>query len=103
MPDHGYQERRRKYMKAHKAVKAEPAVSYEGFSAYNDNSTAVSFINAVKAAAKEAAKDKNNDGVSDDGVELPAWFEVTRIRVLVGNPNVKVLGATITEGAPPPV
>ena len=38
---------------------------------------------------------------SDDGVHLPAWFEVTRIRILVGNPNVKVLGATITKSAPP--
>lgn len=103
MADHGYEERRRKYMKAHKGIKAEPAPSYEGFSAYNDNSTAVSFINAVKAAAKVAAKDTDKDGISDDGVELPAWFEVTRIRVLVGNPNVKVLGATITKGAPPSV
>jgi hypothetical protein len=98
MADHGYEERRRKYKKAHRVIKAEPAPSYEGFSAYNDESTAVSFINAVKAAAKAAANQ-----ASKDNVELPAWYEVTRIRVLVGNPNVKVLGATITKGAPPTV
>lgn len=75
--------------------------SYEGFSGYSDESTAASLIDALRAAAKEAAKDEDGDGVSDDGVHLPAWFEVTRLRVLVGNPNIKVMGATISQSDPP--
>jgi hypothetical protein len=90
-----YEQRRKKYMKAHKAAKAVSAPSYEGFSSYNDNSTAASFQNALKEAAREAVKK-----AGADSVDLPAWYEVTRVRILVGNPNVKVLGATITWSAP---
>ena len=97
MADKEYEQRRQKFKRAHRTVKSVPAPSYEGFSAYSDESTAASFIIALKAAAKDAEKQ-----ASADKVDLPAWYEVTRIRVLVGNPNVKVLGATITKGAPPP-
>lgn len=96
MADSPYEARRKKYMKAYKAKRAVPAPSYEGFSAYNDNSTAASFHDALKAAALAAVKQAGADKVT-----LPAWYEVTRVRILVGNPNVKVLGATITAGNPP--
>lgn len=63
--------------------------AFEGFSEYNEDSTAESFHAAVRAAAKAAADaaEKGSD---------PEWYEVTRVRILVGNPNVKVYGATIT-------
>lgn len=73
-----------------------PVASYEGFSVWNENSTAASFHQAVLAAAAEAAEDSGRAGI-----ELPAWFEVTRVRILVGNPNVKVYGATVTKSDPP--
>jgi hypothetical protein len=96
MADSEYEERRGKYRKAYGRAKAVSTPSYEGFSRYNDNSTGVSFFNALKAAAREAA-----DRAKVDEVELPAWYEVTRVRILVGNPNVKVLGTTITKSTPP--
>jgi flavin-binding protein dodecin len=70
-------------------ARAEPARAFEGFSTFNDDSTAESFHEAVKAAAKAAAN------AAPEGSD-PEWFEVTRVRILVGNPNVKVYGATIT-------
>lgn len=77
------------YMKEFSEARGEPARAFEGFSTYSDDSTAESFHEAVKAAAKTAADAAPNG--SD-----PEWFEVTRVRILVGNPNVKVYGATIT-------
>ena len=64
--------------------------SFEGFSEFNDESDAESISRAVKAAALAADLDR---GEGKD----PEWFEVTRLRVLVGNPHVKVWGATITS------
>jgi hypothetical protein len=87
-----YEQRRKKYLKKYKTKRSEPAPSYEGFSAYNDNSGPASFQIALREAALAAV---NN--ATADGVALPAWYEVTRVRILVGNPNVKVLGATITS------
>lgn len=62
--------------------------AYEGFSKYDEDSSAESFHHAVRAAAKAAAEDPSFGGD-------PEWFEVTRVRILVGNPNVKVYSATI--------
>jgi hypothetical protein len=96
MADPGYEKRRATQKKAYSSVRAIRAPSYEGFSSYNDDSTVESFQDALKAAAKAAVR-----RARADGVELPAWYEVTRVRILVGNPNVKVLGATITKSTPP--
>ena len=96
-----YEERKKSFQEFFGVPRADRVPTYEGFSEYSDETQVESFIDAVRAAAFEAAKDENGDGISDDGVHLPAWFEVTRFRILVGNPNVKVLGATITKSAPP--
>lgn len=96
-----YEERKGKLQEFFGAHRADRVPTYEGFSPYSDETQVESFIDAVRDAALLAAKDTNKDGISDDGVHLPAWFEVTRFRILVGNPNVKVLGATITKSAPP--
>lgn len=78
-----------------KQFKVAHAVSlggaFEGFSEYNERSTATSFHKAVQQAARAAAKEAKKKGKKD-----PEWFEVSRVRVLVGNPNVKVYGITIT-------
>ena len=96
-----YEERKKSFQEFFATRRADHVPTYEGFSEYSDETEVVSFIEALRAAAFEAAKDEDGDGTSDDGVHLPAWFEVTRLRILVGNPNVKVLGATITASAPP--
>jgi len=80
------------YMKEFSEPRGGVARAYEGFSEYNEDSTAESFHSAVRAAAKAAAEDPSFG--SD-----PEWFEVTRLRILVGNPNVKVYAATITASA----
>lgn len=80
---------REQYMSEYSEARGEPARAFEGFSTFNDDSTAESFHEAVKAAAKAAAN------AATEGAD-PEWFEVTRVRILVGNPNVKVYGATIT-------
>jgi hypothetical protein len=76
-------------MEEFSAPRGGTARAYEGFSEYNEDSTAESFHAAVRAAAKAAADD------SSFGPD-PEWFEVTRVRILVGNPNVKLYAATIT-------
>lgn len=65
--------------------------SFEGFSEYNEESTAESFHRAVQQAARAAA-----DAAAREGRTDPEWFEVTRVRILVGNPNVKIYSAVIT-------
>ncbi len=77
-------------------TRSERVVSYEGFSTYNDNSEVASFHEAVKEAAIQAANE-----ASGNNIQLPAWFEVTRVRILVGNPSLKVYGATITKADAP--
>jgi hypothetical protein len=67
--------------------------SFVGASEFNDESTAESFHDAVKDAAREAAR-----VLQEEGAELPQAFEVSRVRILVGNPNVKVYEVTITHG-----
>ncbi len=101
MADESYKGRVGRYKKQYPSLQSGPVPSYEGFTKYTDTTGVEAFIQAVRAAAAEAAKDGNKDGISDDGVVLPAWFEITRFRILVGNPNVKVLGATITKSDPP--
>jgi hypothetical protein len=66
--------------------------SFEGFSEYNEESSAQSFHTAVQQAAFAAANAARAEGRAD-----PEWYEVTRVRILVGNPNVKVYGVTITS------
>jgi hypothetical protein len=94
-PSKDYLKRRAQYQKRHAVPDAMRAVSYEGFSTYDDHNTAASLHEAVQAAAKKAAREARRDGVA-----LPEWYEVTRVRILVGNPNVKVYGATIAPGPP---
>jgi len=80
---------REEYMELFPEPRGGTARAYEGFSEYNEDSTAESLHAAIRAAAKAAAQD------SSFGPD-PEWFEVTRVRILVGNPNVKLYGATIT-------
>lgn len=65
--------------------------AFEGFSEYNEHSTAASFHTAVQGAAKAAAAAAKREGRRD-----PQWFEVSQVRILVGNPNVKVYNVVIT-------
>jgi hypothetical protein len=101
MADESYEERKRGYEEQYGKPRSDRVPTYEGFTGYSNETEVEAFILAVRAAAAEAAKDEDGDGISDDGVRLPAWFEITRFRILVGNPNVKVLGATITKSDPP--
>jgi hypothetical protein len=63
---------------------------FEGVSRYNDRSSAASFHAAVQQAAEHAARH----------LRLPKGktvdFEVTRIQIVVGNPNVKSYRVEIT-------
>ena len=64
---------------------------YEGFSKYNNRSTAASLHQAIQQAARAAARHRSlRRGQTLD-------FEVTRIQIVVGNPNVKVYKVEITE------
>jgi hypothetical protein len=86
--------RKEEFMSRFPEPQGQPARAFEGFSEYNEDSTAESFHAAVKQAAKAAADEA---GPGSD----PEWFEVSRVRILVGNPNVKVYGATITQSKGP--
>jgi hypothetical protein len=81
--------RKEEYRELFPEPRGDAARAYEGFSEYNEDSTAESLHAAVKSAAMAAA---NAAAPGSD----PEWFEVTRVRILVGNPNVKVYAATIT-------
>ena len=83
----------KKYFKNPIGRKAER--TFEGFSAYNENSTAASFHQAVQAAAKAAAAAAMKNGHTE-----PEWYQVSEVRILVGNPNVKVYNAVITKVPP---
>jgi hypothetical protein len=80
---------REQYMEVFSSDRGSPTRAYEGFSAYSEDSSAASLHAAIMEAAKAAANDGSFSG-------QPEWFEITRLRILVGNPNVKVYGATIT-------
>jgi hypothetical protein len=67
--------------------------AFEGVSRARDESTAESLHEAIQLAAQEAAR-----VLADEGEDLPQVFELSRIRVVVGNPNVKWYSATITKG-----
>lgn len=77
------------YEEEYREPQGHGARAFEGFSEFTEESTAETFHRAVLAAAKAAA------AAAGPGAD-PEWYEVTRVRVLVGNPNVKVYGATIT-------
>jgi hypothetical protein len=81
--------RKEEYMELFPEPRGGAARAYEGFSEYNEDSTAESLHAAVRSAARAAA---NAAAPGSD----PEWFEVTRVRILVGNPNVKIYAATIT-------
>lgn len=65
--------------------------AYEGFSKYSDQSTVAAFHEALQAAAKVAA-----NAAKREGRKAPEWFDVSHVRILVGNPNVKVYHVVIT-------
>lgn len=83
----------KKYFKNPIGRKAER--TFEGFSAYNENSTAASFHRAVQAAAQAAAAEAKKHGHTE-----PEWYQLSEVRILVGNPNVKVYNAVITKVPP---
>jgi hypothetical protein len=62
---------------------------YKGKSDRDDVSTWRDLHLAIQRAAAVAARDL------DDGEE--AWFEVSRLQVKVGNPNIKTYSATLTK------
>jgi hypothetical protein len=66
--------------------------AFVGVSEYSDLSSAESFHEAIQQAAKEAAR-----VLAEAGEELPQVFEVSRLQVVVGNPNVKIYSAVITQ------
>jgi hypothetical protein len=66
--------------------------AFVGVSKYNDESSAASLHEAIQQAAQEAAR-----VLADAGEELPQVFEVSRLQVVVGNPNVKIYSAVITQ------
>jgi flavin-binding protein dodecin len=66
--------------------------AFEGVSEYNDESSADSLHQAIQQAAKEAART-----LAEEGEELPQVFEVSRLQIIVGNPNVKLYRAVITQ------
>jgi hypothetical protein len=65
----------------------EPESSYPGDSDRKENSDWRDLHLAVQRAAKRAAKDLGEE----------EWFEVSRIQVLVGNPNVKIYSVTLSK------
>jgi hypothetical protein len=67
----------------------EPVNCYTGRSDWDDVSSWRDLHLAVQRAAAVAARDL------DEGEE--AWFEVSRIQVKVGNPNIKIYSATLTK------
>ena len=67
--------------------------AFEGVSEFNDQSSAESLHQAIQQAASEAAR-----VLAEEGEDLPQVFELSRIRIVVGNPNVKVYSAVITQG-----
>ncbi len=67
----------------------EPGRSYEGRSDRKDHSDWRDLHLAVQRAAKAAAAEL------EPGEE--PWFEVSRIRVKIGNPNVKIYSVLLTR------
>jgi hypothetical protein len=64
---------------------------FEGVSKYKDRSTAADLHEAIQQAARAAARHRRlRRGQTVD-------FEVTRIQIVVGNPNVKAYKVEITE------
>lgn len=80
------------FMDLHPEPRGEPARAFHGFSEYNEQSTSESFHKAVQQAAFAAAAAAREEGRTE-----PEWFEVSRVRILVGNPNVKLYAATIVS------
>jgi hypothetical protein len=93
---------REEFMERFKGESAGPTRTFEGFSEFSDDTDETAFHRAMKKAAKaaaDAAIAAANEGVGEEDqrtIPDPEWFEVARVRILVGNPNIKVLGVTIT-------
>jgi hypothetical protein len=63
---------------------------FEGYSKFNNQSSAASLHEAIQNAAKRAAKELHLSG--SETVE----FELSRVQIVVGNPNVKVYRVVIS-------
>ncbi len=68
---------------------SEPGKAYKGKSDRKENSDWRDLHLAVQRAAKAAADDLPH------GEE--AWFDISHLRVLVGNPNVKIYSVILTK------
>jgi hypothetical protein len=86
MPDEPIDE---EYEKLGQINLLEPGKSYEGRSDWKVHSDWRDLHLAVQRAAKVAAADLTDDE--------EAWFELSHLRILVGNPNVKIYSATLTK------
>ena len=75
--------------------RGEATRAFVGVSEFNDESSAESLHQAIQYAAREAAR-----VLADEGEELPQVFDVSRLQVVVGNPNVKVYVAVLTQQSP---
>jgi hypothetical protein len=69
-----------------------PIRAFVGVSEFNDESSAANLHQAIQQAAEQAAR-----VLAEEGEQLPQEFEVSRIQVVVGNPNVKMYTAVITK------
>jgi flavin-binding protein dodecin len=67
------------------------ASRFEGVSAFNDTSSATDLHEAIQQAAKAAATEL---GLTPEDTRV---FEITKIQVEVGNPNVKVYRVEMKE------
>ena len=72
--------------------RGERVRAFQGVSEYNDESSSESLHAAIQQAAQEAAR-----VLAEEGEQLPQLFELSRLQILVGNPNVKLYVAQITQ------
>jgi hypothetical protein len=69
---------------------------FEGRSDWKVRSDERDFHVAVQRAAKAAARAAEEAGrIGDDGKIVEEWYEISRVRILVGNPNVKIFSVMI--------
>lgn len=73
-------------------------VAFEGRSDWKVRSDERDFHVAVQRAAIAAARAASEAGdVGEDGKINEAWYEISRVRILIGNPNVKIFSVAITK------
>jgi hypothetical protein len=78
------------YLRQGKINLSEPRKSFPGKSNFADHSDWRDLHLAIQRAAAAA---------SNDGEE--GWFDLTNLKVLVGNQNVKIFSAVLVKGDPP--